>query len=79
MNNIISIMVNGAQVEGVEGVRGVVFSTFVFILNLFVVNLPGVGDISFKFLSNEEGSILIIPFSEEKDKLQVGSVTVSRA
>jgi hypothetical protein len=52
-NTIISIKVDGVQVEGVAGVRGGVFDHFQNHFKFIVHNRPGVEDLSFDSISEE--------------------------
>ena len=67
-NARLSIPVDGVQIEGVEGVRGAVFNHFKnhFKLNRF--SRPGVDDLMFNSLSDEDGAVLTTPFSVEEIK-----------
>jgi len=78
MNAIISMKVNGVQVEGVEGVKCVVFNHF---CNHFLspsANRSRFEDLTFKSISGVEGTKLIRSFSVEKIKQELGIVIVSK-
>lgn len=67
-NVIISINVNGVQIEGVEGVRSAVFQHFKNHLKIAVTFRLRIGNLSFKSISEVEGLDLIKPFSSEEIK-----------
>lgn len=67
-NVIISINVNGVQVEGVEGVWSAVFQHFKNHFKIALTFRLGMGNLSFKFISEVEGLDLIKPFSSEEIK-----------
>ena len=66
-NALLSIQVDGVQVEGVEGVRGAVFNPFKSIR----LSRPGVEDFMFNSLTDEEGAILPTSFTVEEIKQAV--------
>jgi hypothetical protein len=70
-NAIVSLMVNGELVEGVQPIRKVVFDHFKDHFAEQHVLRPGVGNLQFCQLSHMEGSGLIKPFSEEEVKAAV--------
>jgi len=68
LNTIVSIFVDGAQCEGVQGVRSAIFDHFSQHFKWVDVERPGLGEIVFNSLSNEEGADLIKPFLLEEIK-----------
>ena len=67
-NALISIRVNGAQVEGVDGVCGAIFDHFQNHFKLVVVSQLSIDELSFKSISLEDWVVLTLPFSEEEIK-----------
>jgi len=68
---IISINVNGVQIEGVEGVRSAVFQHFQSHFKVAMESRPVLGDLSFKTISVEDVADLILPFLLEEIKAVV--------
>ena len=68
VNDIISIKVDRVQVEGVLGVRGVIFDHFQNHFKFVMHNRPGVEELSFNSISEEGGVLFTSPFSEEDIK-----------
>lgn len=62
LNAIISNNVNGVHIEGVEGVRNTIFQHFQSHFIEVMLSRSGVGDLSFKTISMENGANLIRPF-----------------
>jgi len=67
-NTIISILVNGAHIEGVEGVKSVVFDHFNNHFKKVEIDRLGLGDLLFKTTDDVEGVDLIKPFLMEETK-----------
>jgi hypothetical protein len=67
-NSIVSLMVNGSLVEGVQPIRHAVFTHFKNHFEDANRSRLGVANLAFKSLSVVEGTGLIIPFSEEEVK-----------
>ena len=70
-NAIVSLMVNGDLVEGVQPIRHAVFSHFKDHFVVQNVIRPGVGNLMFRHLTHTEGNGLIKPFSEVEVKAAV--------
>jgi len=62
-NAIVSLMVNGNMVEGVQPIQDAVFNHFRDHFATQIVTRPGVENLSFKSLTYAEGGSLIKPFS----------------
>lgn len=71
LNAIISISVSGVQVEGVNGVRSVVFDHFHNHFQPIALDRLGIYDFSFKSITMEEGSMLMLPFLEVEIKYAI--------
>jgi len=70
-NAIVSLVVNGTLVEGVQPIRNAVFSHFRDHFEAPIVARPGAENLSFNTLTTAEGTGLIKPFSEAEVKAAV--------
>ena len=70
-NAIVSLMVNGNLVEGVQPIRNAVFSHFRDHFEVSIVTRPGAENLTFNTLTNAEGTGLIKLFSVAKVKAAV--------
>jgi hypothetical protein len=70
-NAIVSLLVDGNIVDGVQPIRSAIFSHFKHHFAASNVSRPGVGNLIFKNLSYVEGSGLIKPFSEAEVKAAI--------
>jgi hypothetical protein len=70
-NSIVSLMVNGNLVEGVQPIRNVVYTHFKDHFAAHYINRPGVANLPFKSLSYAEGGCLVKHFTVEEVKLAV--------
>ena len=70
-NAIVSLVVNGNIVEGVQPIRNAVFTHFKDHFAAQSVVRPGAENLSFKNLSYAEGSVLIKSFLEGEVKAAV--------
>ena len=62
------VLVDGAQVEGVNHVRSAVFNHFSTHYKASSARRPGVGGLQFRQLSGVDAGSLILPFSQEEVK-----------
>jgi len=67
-NTINMVLVDGAQVEGVNHVRSAVFTHFSTHYKASSARRPGVGGLQFHQLSGVDAGSLILPFSQEEVK-----------
>jgi len=65
---IISLFVNGMQVEGVDGVRGEVFNHFATHFQAGAVDIPWIENLNFNSLNLAQCSELPKPFSLDEVK-----------
>jgi hypothetical protein len=70
-NSIVSLLVNGTLIEGVQPIRNVVYSHFKEHFAVQNISRPGAENLLFKQLSYAEGRSLILPFSEVEVKAAV--------
>jgi hypothetical protein len=70
-NTIVSLLVNGSMVEGVQPIRNAVYSHFKEHFTASDTSRPGVGNLAFKKLSVAEGGGLTKPFSVDEVKAGV--------
>ena len=67
-NTINMVLVDGAQVEGVNHVQSAVFNHFSTHYKASSARRPGVGGLQFRQLSGVDAGSLILPFSQEEVK-----------
>jgi len=70
-NAIVSLMVNGTLVEGVQPIRNAVFSHFKDHFEASTITRPGAENLTFQTLTHAEVTGLIKPFSESEVKAAV--------
>ncbi|MCH86339.1 cysteine-rich receptor-like protein kinase [Trifolium medium] len=70
-NALVNLNVNGVQVEGVIGVREVVFNHFEHHFRSVRVPRPDIGNLQFQSISEDDAYLLERPFSEEEVKQAV--------
>ena len=70
-NSIVSLLVNGNLVEGVQPIRDAVFSHFKDHFAAHYIPRSGVENLPFKSLSYAEGGCLVKPFMDAEVKAAV--------
>jgi len=65
-NSIFSLIVDGTTVEGVEGIRGLVFNHFSSHFRFVTAERPSIENLNFKMLNVGQCGELTKPFSVEE-------------